>query len=162
VAGLRGRLVGRILLRFAVSACVAACGQGGPTASDAVNNYMYALAEGNYAGACKLLAPGAREALKRSHGRRTSCEKLIARCLPNQVTRASHDQSQLLYATVLLTHDRGVMRASVSGTAAARATRQVTVAQRRGQWELTSPGGAISRCRLAGRHHRRGSAKRKV
>ena len=154
-------LVSRILAALAVSACLAACGQGGVTASDVVNNYMYALAEGNYAGACALPAPGTRDVLQRSHGGRMSCEKLVARCLPNQVTRASHDQSQLLYATVLLTHYRGGMQASVSGTAVAKVTRTVTVDQHRGRWEPTAPGKAISRCRLKPRDHRVGSGKRK-
>lgn len=165
MAGLRVTVAGYALAALVVSACLAACGQGGPTASDAVGNYVYALAEGNYAGACGLLAPGTREALERSHGGHASCERVIARCLPNQVTRASHDQSQLLFANVALTHGRGGAQvASVSGTPAANATRKLTAAEHRGRWELTSPGVAISRCRPGhgghhGRRHHQGGRK---
>jgi hypothetical protein len=132
MAGLRVSVVGRILGALLVSVCLAACGQGGPTASDAVGNYVYALAEGNYAGACALLSPATRDALERSHGGHASCEKLVQECLPNQVTKSSHDQSQLLFANVQLTHVPGGMQASVSGRAAASATKEVAVDQVRG------------------------------
>jgi hypothetical protein len=160
MVGLRVSVLGRLLAALAVSACLAACGQGGPTALDAANNYMYALSEGNYAGACALVAPGTQEALEPAHRRHTSCAELIEHCLPNSVTKAIHDQTQLLFATVQLTHDRGGWQAFVSGTPVAKAIRKFTVNEERGRWEVTSPGHAISRCRLKSPHHGRSSGGR--
>ncbi|MEO6858048.1 MAG: hypothetical protein ABI323_05610 [Solirubrobacteraceae bacterium] len=121
---------------------------------EVAQNYMYAIAEGNYAGACALLDQHTRARLVSSTGRDVSCPRLFARCLRNSSTILRHDQAQLLYANadLQLTGSRADVR--LSGTAVATAARQVTLVDRHMHWSLTSPGKAITRCVRASRRHR--------
>jgi hypothetical protein len=117
-----------------------------------VSRYLSQIAEGSYQGACALLDPQARSSLIRAKHTRLSCPDLFSRCLPNRVINANHDQSQLLYATILVTEGPRKAHVAVSGTAVARAIREVTLAKKRGNWKLTSYGHDLEICSL--RRHR--------
>ena len=141
-----------------VALAAAGCGSTAPPGPyNAVSSYLNQIAEGSYAGACGLLDTRARVSLTRTRGQHISCPTVFARCLPSKVTNLKHDQSQLLYATILVTTHRKTADATVSGTAVARAIKHVSLAKERGTWKLTSYGQALKTCsrarRLrAGRH----------
>jgi hypothetical protein len=156
----RGALT-RVVAALALGACLAACGSSDlPAPSDVAQSYVYALAEGNYRGACAVLDKGTRDALVRATGSRGTCPRVFARCLPDQATHVNRDQAQLLFANVQITMEGPKAVARLSGTRVARATRQVTMINDHGIWKLTSYGQAISRCVLSSardrrvRHHR--------
>jgi hypothetical protein len=124
-----------------------------------VGSYLTQIAEGNYQGACGLLDPRARSSLIKAKHARVSCPTLFSRCLPNRVINARHDQSQLLYATILVTEGRTKAHVDVSGTAVARAIREVRLAKKRGTWELTSYGQDLETCSLS-RHQSKAHTRR--
>jgi hypothetical protein len=105
-----------------------------------VDSYIQAIGEGNYANACGLLDRSARASL---HG---SCQAVFARCLPNEAAALARDQTQQLYANIDLTTTGKTAVAVVSGTAVARTVKSVTLAERGGNWQLTSPGEKLQRC----------------
>jgi hypothetical protein len=144
----------------AVLAGLAGCGSGSPPPGpyDVVNNYLSQIAEGNYANACGLLDTGVRDALIRKMPARTTCSKLFARCLPSNATNISRDQSQLLYATIVVETHRHKADVTVAGTAVARAIKGVTLAKERRTWKLTSYGYALQRC--PAKEHRLHAARR--
>lgn len=135
---------------LAVVAAVAGCESNSapPGPYDVVSNYLTQIAEGNYSNACGLLDTGARDALIRKMGSRTSCSHLFVRCLPSNATNIKRDQSQLLFANIQVVSHRKTADVTVGGTAVARAIRQVTVAKERGTWKLTSYGHALTQCPL--------------
>jgi hypothetical protein len=144
----------RLLLVLGLAAALAACGNANVvTPVEAAQNYVFAVAEGNYPGACALLAPGTRVAL--TSARRWSCPTLFLRCLPTPSTALSHDQAQLLYANADLQVSGRHAAVTLSGTAVARAARRVTLVEQHGRWLLSSPGRAIARCVSRLKHHRR-------
>ncbi|MGI8507429.1 MAG: hypothetical protein ACR2MK_11640 [Solirubrobacteraceae bacterium] len=153
----------RSILVLAMAAGIAGCGNANVvTPTDVAQSYVYAIAEGNYPGACALLDQRTRETLVSSTRPRVSCPRLFARCLPKGTTTLRRDQSQLLYANTDLQVSGSRAAVRLSGTAAARVTKEVTLVHERAHWELTSPGAAIERCavRLARdrrRRHRRRS-----
>ncbi len=118
-----------------------------------VSSYLSQIAEGNYQGACRLLDPHTRSALIKAKRARVSCQGMFSRCLPNRVINANHDQSQLLYSTIVVTEGRTRAHVAVSRTAVARAIREVSLAKERGNWKLTSYGYDLDTCSL---HRRRG------
>jgi hypothetical protein len=130
--------VGAIVPALAVLA--AACGSNAPTAYSVVDSYIQAIGEGNYANACGLLDQSERASL---HG---SCKAVFARCLPNQAAALARDQTQQLYANINLTTTGKTAVAVVSGTAVARTVKSVTLAERGGNWQLTSAGEKLQRC----------------
>jgi hypothetical protein len=71
---------------------------------------------------------------------------VLSRCLPYNAQVAKRDQSQLLYATVNITVKRSRADATVSGTAVARAVKEVSLAKEGRHWVLTSYGSAITGC----------------
>lgn len=147
---------GAVLL--ALCAALAACGnQNIVTASDVAGSYVYAVAEGNYPGACALLTPATRGALLAARPTHGGCPALLRRCLPSRFHHASGDQSQLLYASTDETIHGDHASVVLSATPAAQATRHVTLVRTHGRWRLTSPGAAIARCVAAARRadHRR-------
>ncbi|MGN6169569.1 MAG: hypothetical protein ACTHQQ_15575 [Solirubrobacteraceae bacterium] len=133
---------------LAVMAALAGCESNSSPAGpyNVVNNYLTQIAEGNYANACGLLDTGVRDALIRKMGSRTSCSRLFVQCLPSQATNLKRDQSQLLYATIVVDTHRRKSDVTVGGTAVARALKRVTLAKERGTWKLTSYGDALRRC----------------
>jgi hypothetical protein len=133
---------------LAVAVGVAACGSGSPPPGpyDVVSNYLSQVAEGNYGNACGLLDSRTRQALVRRMGSRTPCSHLFRRCLPNQATKISHDQTQLLYANIQVISHRNKADVKVGGTTVARAIREVTAAKEHKTWKLTSYGEALQRC----------------
>lgn len=139
---------------LAAVAAVAGCESNSapPGPYDAVSNYLTQIAEGNYSNACGLVDTGARNALMKRMGSRTSCAKLFVRCLPNNATNIKRDQSQLLFANILVSTHRRKAEVTVSGTAVARAVRRVSLTKNRGTWTLTSYGHALETCPL--REHR--------
>jgi len=132
------RALGAAILALAVLA--AACGSTAPTAYNVVDSYIAAIGEGNWSNACGLLDHGARASL---HG---PCQKVFARCLPNQAAALARDQTQQLYANIDLTTTGNTAVAVLSGTAVARTVRSVTLAEQGGNWHLTSPGAKLQRC----------------
>jgi hypothetical protein len=154
--------MGRALAGLVAAVALAACGSQALSPVDIAQNYVYAISEGNYAGACALLEPQTRAALLTSAHWSRGCASLFGRCLPNEAQIAAADQSQLLYANVDLTTSGDRARAALSGTRVARGVRVVTLAHRHDEWRLTSPGHALQRCvpRLrrahASRRRRRG------
>lgn len=138
----------RFAALLAAMAALAGCGGGSgpPGPYNAVSNYLSQIAEGNYANACGLAVTGVRDALIKRMGSRTSCSKLFVQCLPSKATNIRRDQSQLLYATILVATHHHKADATVAGTAVARAIKRVTLAKERGTWKLTSYGDALRRC----------------
>ncbi len=117
-----------------------------PGPYNVVSSYLSQIAEGSYQGACGLLDAQARLSLIKAKHARISCPTLFSRCLPNRVINARQDQSQLLYATILVTEGRTKAHVDVSGTAVARAIREVRLAKERGTWKLTSYGHDLETC----------------
>lgn len=139
----------------ALAAGLVGCGGSGtPGQYVAVSNYLNQIAEGSYKGACGLLDSRARESLIRAMGGRVGCASLFIRCLPSNALKITQDQSQLLYATIVVSTHHKKAAASVSGTAVARAIRHVTLAKEHGTWKLTSYGVALERCPRTGRRLR--------
>lgn len=147
-----------------LAACLAACGdQNVITPRDVAGNYVYAIAEGNYQAACAQLDTRTRDRLARAAGPHGTCTELLSRCLPGRFRSSAGDQSQLLYAGSKLRERGRSASVTLGGTAAARATRFVTLSYDGSRWLLTSPGAAITRClsrisasqRRAGRRVRR-------
>jgi hypothetical protein len=135
--------------------CVVGCGESSTTPPiDVVQNYLNAVGAGNYAGACALLDKRTRESPLRSVRPRISCPTVFVRCLPNNVIRLKRDQTQLLYASIQMNVSGDKASAGVSGTAVARAIKEVTLVNERGNWKLTSYGQAVHRCRLSKPRHR--------
>jgi hypothetical protein len=122
-------------------AVIAGCGSTAPTAYSVVESYLTALGEGNYTNACALLNQSARASLH------APCTAVFARCLANEAAAIARDQTQQLYATMNLTGSGKRVAAEVSGTAVARTVKKVTLADEHGNWVLTTPGRAFTRCR---------------
>ena len=121
-----------------------------------MQNYLNDIGAGNYAAACGLLDKSAREAPLKAAKPRVTCAKVFVRCLPDSVIRLAHDQTQLLYASIQVNVTGKTANADVSGTAVARAIRNVTLAEQQGStWRLTSYGQAVRHCDLNKARHRR-------
>lgn len=152
----------RGILVLTMAACVAGCGNSNVLSPvEVAQNYVYAIAEGNYPGACALLGQPTLETLVSSAGSRGSCPGLFARCLPRGSTVLRRDQSQLLYANADLRVHGSRADVRFSDTAVARAAKEVTLIDQRTKWRLTSPGQVITRCvRRLSRSRRRGLRRR--
>lgn len=138
----------RAVAMAALAVCVVGCGASTTTPPiEVVQNYLNELGAGNYPGACALLDKRTRESSRRLTRSHVTCEKLFARCLPDTVTSLPKDQTQLFYSNVQVTTSGSQAKATVSGTAVARAIRHVTLAEERGNWKLTSYGQAVDRCK---------------
>ncbi len=122
-----------------------------PGPYNVVSSYLTQIAEGNYQGACNLLDSRARSSLIRAKHSRVSCPTVFTRCLPSRVINLKHDQSQLLYATIVVTERRTTARVAVRGTLVAKAIRRVSLAKKRGNWNLTSYGYDLETCSLTRR-----------
>ncbi|MGZ4196270.1 MAG: hypothetical protein ACXVEW_06455 [Solirubrobacteraceae bacterium] len=139
---------------LALAVCAVGCGESSTTPPvDVVQNYLNDVGAGNYAAACALLDKRTREAPLKSVRPRITCATVFARCLPDNVTRLTRDQTQLLYASIEMNVTGDKASANVSGTAVARAIRKVTLAEQQGNWKLTSYGRAVQRCRPAKPRH---------
>lgn len=138
----------RCAVVVALAVGLVGCGNSGPPPGpyNTVSNYLNRIALGTYGGACNLADSRTREALIRAMGGRVSCASLFTRCLPSNALNINRDQSQLLYATILVSTHRKKADATVSGTAVARAVGRVTLAKEHGTWDLTSYGAAFARC----------------
>lgn len=119
-----------------------------------MQNYLNDVGAGNYAAACALLDKRTREAPLKSVRPRITCATVFARCLPDNVTKLTRDQTQLLYASIEMNVTGDKASANVGGTTVARAIKKVTLANERGNWKLTTYGQAVHRCRLAKPRHR--------
>jgi len=141
---IRRRMLVPVLL-LALAVATAGCGTPPPSPATIAENYVNALAGGNYAGACAILSGGAQRELRAAMKSSAGCAALLARCLPTQETNLEHDQVQLFYSNV----DQRIIgsRATVatSGTAVANRVRRLRMVRRRGAWQLISYG--QERCR---------------
>ena len=145
----------RLIVSILLACCVGACGESTViTPNEVAQNYVSAIAEGNFVGACAMIEPHARAHLLAATKTRISCPALFARCLPVSLA-ASGDQSQLFYANVLLATSGDRAQATLSRTPAADAARRVSMLDTRKGWVLTTPGHAVTRCIAKLRHHRR-------
>lgn len=137
----------RVIAALTVAVCVAACGDSNVvTPGDVAQNYVSALANGTYGGACAQFDAHTRAVLLTSAGSHVTCARLLSNCLPAKFKALASDQSQLLYATADVQQEGERAQVSLSGTAIGRATKQVTLRQERGRWLLTSPGDVVTRC----------------
>ncbi len=144
------------LIALALCVLATSCGESSTTPPvDVVQSYLNDLGAGNYAAACGLLDKSAREAPLKAAKPRVTCAKVFVRCLPDNVIRLTHDQTQLLYASIQLNVTGKTATASVGGTVVARAIRNVTLAEQQGTWRLTSYGQAVRHCNLNKARHRR-------
>ena len=123
-----------------LAAAAAGCGTPPPSPGTLAENYVNALAAGNYAGACSILSGAAQQALRAAMKSSAGCSVLLARCLPTRATVLQRDQVQLFYSTVdeRITGSRATV--ATSGTAVARRVKQVTLVRRHGVWQLISYG----------------------
>ncbi len=149
-----------VVLALVASASVAGCGGSGVVQPvEVAQNYVSAIADGYYPGACSLLDASVRAAMVASTGSHLACAALLAHCLPTRAN-VSTDQSQLLYVnTTSVAHGQRA-RVTLSGLPVARAIRRVTLADERNGWLLTSPGVAVTRCARRLRRHARHRAHR--
>ena len=129
-----------LIILVLVAAAVSGCGQGGPTAVDAVQNYVSALAEGNFASACAGLDEHAQASLMRFMRSQKSCATLLPRCFPSRTTVLSQDQTQLLYGTVQINLHGTRGSALTAGTVVAKEVKEVNLISVKGLWELDSYG----------------------
>jgi hypothetical protein len=143
----------RLAIIVACAGFIAGCGQGQPSPGEIAQNYVTAIAEGNYAGACGSLDGHARSVLERSMKSHAGCAELLARCLPTNASVLGKDQAQLFYANVETSTFGSRATVRTSGTAVAKRIREVTLAKEQGHWRLTTYGEV--RCRLVG--HGRGT-----
>jgi hypothetical protein len=146
----------RIAITLAFAALAVGCGQPPPSPGEIAQNYVTAIAEGDYAGACGALDAHALEALHASMRSRAGCATLLARCLPTNPSVLQKDQAQLFYANVEITTVGPNATVTTSGTAVARKIHEVRLAKERGHWQLTSYGEV--RCRAG--HGRAKNARR--
>lgn len=132
--------VSAVLCTLLLAACVAGCGSSPPSPGEIAQNYVAAIAEGNYVSACGMLNDAARASLRRSSGSAGRCATLLARCLPTHATDLRRDQVQLFYANVepTITGSRAVVK--TSGTAVANRIKMLTLTKTRGAWTLSSYG----------------------
>jgi hypothetical protein len=145
---------------LALTVFLVGCGASTTTPPvEVVQNYLNALAAGNYSGACALLDNRTRQYPAKSL-RGVTCETLFAQCLPRTVTSLKRDSTQLLYSNVQVNADGSKANATVSKTAVARAVRHVTLSEERGNWKLTSYGQAVDRCQLTNSRRRHGRRPR--
>jgi hypothetical protein len=134
-----------VLPALALAAAIAGCTtppSAAELAGNAAQKYMNALAAGYYKSACGQLDQHTLVSL----GGPAECRKVLSRCLPYNAQVAKRDQSQLLYATVNVRVKHSHADAAVSGTAVARAVKEVTLAKEGRHWILTSYGKAIKGC----------------
>jgi hypothetical protein len=143
-AVLRRRTLVTVLV-VGLAMAVAGCGTPPPGPAAIGQNYVNAIAAGNYAGACAILSAGAQRALRAAMKSSAGCPALLARCLPTQETNLKHDQVQLFYSSVEQRIDGARATVSTSGTSVADRVKQLRLVRRRGTWELTSYG--EERCR---------------
>lgn len=136
-----------------LAACAAGCGAGTTGPTQVVQNYLTAIAEGEYDTACALLDSRARATLPTAPGQHLTCQAVFSRCVPNQAASFARDQTQELYANVDLTTDGSTAVAVVSGTLVARTVKEVTLANEHGTWKLTSYGQILRRCQHGGLPH---------
>jgi hypothetical protein len=135
----------RLAITVASAALLVGCGQSQPSPGEIAQNYVTAIAEGNYAGACGELDNRAVEALQGSMRSHAGCATLLARCLPTNASVLQKDQAQLFYANVEIATAGPNATVRTSGTAVARKIREVRLAKEQGRWQLTTYGEV--RCR---------------
>ncbi len=133
---------------MACAACAAGCGSYPPSPGEIAQNYVTAVAQGDYVNACAQLDGRAREALSTALRSTAGCPGLLARCLPTKSTVLQRDQVQLLYANITTSIAGSRATVETSGTAVADRIHELTLAKAHGQWELTSYGRV--RCRRRG------------
>jgi hypothetical protein len=140
---------------------LAGCGESPNPPIAFVQNYLNALGGGDFATACGMVDGQAFAALSKAKHLPASCPALLRRCLPSRVVALGSDQTQLLYANIVVTlSDQGqVANADTSATPVARELKHVTLKHERGVWKFTGFGRAIEACRRTPahkpRHHRR-------
>ncbi len=132
-------------------ALLSGCGHFPPSPGQITQNYVNAIAGGDYASACALLDAGAQAALKRSMRSTETCSALLARCLPSNASQLEKDQAQLFYSNVVTSVSGSKATVKTSGTAVANRIREVTLAKQKGQWMLTSYGRQDCSTHRAGR-----------
>jgi hypothetical protein len=134
------RLARTLSLVLALAALVAGCNTPPPGPGAIAQNYVNALAAGNYAGACGTLSGKARRALSAAMKSSAGCPVLLARCVPTNASVLKHDQVQLFYSSVDERISGSHASVTTTGTAVANRVKRVTLVQQHGVWHLTSYG----------------------
>jgi hypothetical protein len=129
-----------VTLMVCMGVALAGCGRGSTSPGEVTQNYVNAIAEGDYASACAALDDGARATLRRSMHSSAGCRVLLARCLPSNTAQLAKDQAQLFYSNVVVSVSGNQATVKTSGTAVANRIREVTLTNDKGHWLLTSYG----------------------
>jgi hypothetical protein len=139
---------------------LAGCGESPNPPIAIVQNYLNALGGGEFTTACGMADGQALDALIKAKHVRTSCAGLFRRCLPNRSIVPKSDQTQLLYANIVVTlSDQGrIANADTSATPVATELKHVTLKHEHGEWKFTGFGHAIEACRANAHkpHHKPG------
>jgi hypothetical protein len=138
----------------ALSVLLYGCGNFPPSPGEVTQNYVNAIAEGEYGSACAMLDGAAQDRLKRAMHSNDSCAALLARCLPSNAAQLSKDQAQLFYANTLSSVDGDSATVKTNGTAVADRIRAVTLVKQKGNWVLTSYGAENCAAHRARAHRR--------
>jgi hypothetical protein len=134
---------------------LAGCGAYTASASQVVEGYESALAEGSYSSACHNFLTAHAKTLLIRKARAKNCAAAIAHCLPNDALNPKKDQSQLFYANVATSGHGSGTTVSINGNPVANAIRHVSLAPKPGGWILTSYGEGFTGCQPHP-HNRRG------
>ena len=145
---------------------LAGCGESPNPPIAFVQNYLNALGGGDFATACGMVDGQAFAALSKAKHLPSRCPVVFRRCLPSRVIELNSDQTQLLYANIVVTlSDNGqVANADTSATPVARELKHVTLKHERGVWKFTGLGRAIEACHPSAhkrrhKHHHRARHK---
>jgi hypothetical protein len=134
------RVARTVSLVLVLGALVGGCNTPPPGPGTIAQNYVNALAAGNYTGACGILSGGARRALSAAMKSSAACPALLTRCLPPKSNVLKRDQVQLFYSNVDERISGSHASVTTSGTAVANRVKRVTLVQQHGVWQLTSYG----------------------
>jgi hypothetical protein len=149
-----------LMMGLGLAAGTAGCNTPPPGPAAIGQNYVNAIAAGNYAGACAILSADAQRGLRAAMKSSAGCPALLARCLPTQETKLNRDQVQLFYSTVEQRVAGSHATVATSGTSVADRVKQLSLVRRRGVWELTSYG--EERCRAGHASRARAGRRRQA
>ncbi len=130
----------RTLIVPALAVLAAGCNTPPPAPGVIAGNYVDAVAEANYPGACGILDDGAQHALMAATKSHAGCASLLARCFPSNAAVIKRDEAQLFYANVATTFNGDRASVVTSGMAVANRVHELEFVKRSGQWLLDSYG----------------------
>jgi hypothetical protein len=144
----------RILIVLALAALAAGCNTPPPAPAIIAQNYVNAVAEANYPGACGMLDAHALRALTTATKSNAGCGSLLARCYPTNAAVLKRDEAQLFYTNTVTTFEGDRASVATSGTAVANRVRELAFVKRNDTWFLDSYGRVRCVAPKRKRHHR--------